>query len=374
MPSCIISGCLNSVKGLFLRYLPFYALLLPLLLAASPHARSAGQITVEEDSLADKFSPYRLPASFYTVEPSEYWAEPVDSWWLSASNWVIHQERLHGSKVQGIGNWADRTLSGSEHGLPNNESYLRLGFAAESEYSDPAQFKPEVRFRLDLPTTKKKLRLVIESDSDELVPLGERERDRQLTEPERTDTDTTGALRYLTDVGDAINLSMDVGGRLRLPPEMFWRLEADKRWLAPDKWRIGVKQRVYYYHTSGWGSRSWFGADRPAWNGWHFFTSSELEWVHSDRKFEAAQLFSLRKRTSSRSVISPRIGILGESQPLWQTTSYFADVTWRYRVYEDWLFAELIPALEFPREESFKDQASVIFRIEMYFAGTIDRD
>jgi hypothetical protein len=42
-------------------------------------------------------------------------------------------------------------------------------------------------------------------------------------------------------------------------------------------------------------------------------------------------------------------------------------------LYEDWLFAELIPALEFPREEGFKDQASVVFRIEMYFSGTIDR-
>jgi hypothetical protein len=95
--------------------------------------------------------------------------------------------------------------------------------------------------------------------------------------------------------------------------------------------------------------------------------------LHQDRKFEAAQIFSTRKRLSHRSVLTPRLGALGESQPSWRTTSYFADLTWRYRLYEDWLFAELIPALEFPREEGFKDQASVVFRIEMYFSGTIDR-
>ncbi len=111
-----------------------------------------------------------------------------------------------------------------------NESYLRLGFAADSEYSDPAQFEPELRFRLDVPTAEKKLRLVVESESEELIPLAERERDRQLTEPERTDTETTGALRFLTDVGDSINLSTDIGGRLRLPPELFWRMKARKGW------------------------------------------------------------------------------------------------------------------------------------------------
>ncbi|MEC8897776.1 MAG: hypothetical protein VX991_05525, partial [Pseudomonadota bacterium] len=72
--------------------------------------------------------------------------------------------------------------------------------------------------------------------------------------------------------------------------------------------------------------------------------------------------------------VTPRVGILGESQPTWRTTSYFADVTWRYRMYSNWLFAELIPALEYQRDEGFDDQASIVFRIEMYFAGTIDRE
>jgi hypothetical protein len=82
----------------------------------------------------------------------------------------------------------------------------------------------------------------------------------------------------------------------------------------------------------------------------------------------------VQKRLNTRSVITPRVGILGESQPTWRTTSYFADVTWRYRMYSNWLFAELIPALEYQRDEGFDDQASIVFRIEMYFAGTIDRE
>lgn len=370
--NCIIGSCLSFVKEPRLRHLAA-PLLLHTLLASSLAHSAEPVFTVRDSAIPDVLAPESLPYSFYTFEPDEYWAEPEDSWWMNFSNWVIRQERIHGTTVQNFGAWADRTLSRSSHSLPNNESYLRIGFAAESEYSDPAQFKPELRFRLDVPTTQQKLRLVIESESDELIPLGERERDRQLTEPNRTDTETTGALRFLAQVGDAINLSTDVGGRLRLPPEMFWRTTASKGWQLDDAWALNVQQRLYYYHTRGWGARSWFGADRSLGNGWHFYTSSELEWLHQDRKFEAAQILSTRKRLSHRSVLTPRLGALGESQPSWRTTSYFADITWRYRLYENWLFAELIPAMEFPREKSFKDQASVVFRIEMYFSGMIDR-
>ena len=329
---------------------------------------------VRERSVAELLSPKRLPLAFYTFEPEEYWAEPRDSYWLKFSNWVLRQERIQSPKVQSLGQWADRTLSGSERSLPNNESYLRIGFATESEYGNPAQFEPDARFRLDIPTTERKLRLVIESQSDELIPLGERQRDRQLIEPERSDTEATGALRYLTRIGDAINFSSDVGVRLRLPPDAFWRATAEKRWRLDENWILNAQQRLYYFHQDGWGERTWIGVGRPAWDGWYFRSSSELEWVHRDREFVAAQIFSLRKQMNNRLIVTPRIGVLGESQPGWRPTSAFGDVTFRYRLYSNWLFAELIPAVEFPREESFKDRASLIFRVEMFFSGVIEDD
>lgn len=329
---------------------------------------------MQERSISNTLLPEKLPLSFYTFDPDEYWAEPEDSYWLDFSNFILRQERIQGPKVQALGQWADRTLSGEAHRLPTNDSYLRVGFATESEYGDPAQFEPEVRFRLDIPTTKRKLRLVIESESDELIPLEERQRDRQLTEPDRSETQTTGALRYISEIGDAINLSNDVGARLRFPPDAFWRATAEKRWKLDEDWGLRAQQRFYYYHQDGWGARSMIRAARNVGNDWFFGSTAELEWVHRKRKFEAAQIFSVRKRLSNRSIITPRVGVLGESQPSWRTTSAFADLTWRYRLHSDWLFAELIPALTFPRERNFKDQGSVLFRIEMFFSGSINPD
>lgn len=349
-----------------LRWTSRLLLALPAITIAAPDSPSLAR------SIPEMLSPDTLPSRFFTFSPEEYWREPRDSYWLSFSNWVLRQERVQGARVQSLGAWADRTLSGSSQALPDNESYLRLGFATESEYSKLARFEPEMRFRLDIPTTRRKLRLVIESESEELIPLEERQRDRQLTEPERTDAEATGALRYLTRIGDAINLSSDLGGRLRLPPDAFWRATASNRWQWHGLWTLGWQQRFYYYHQTGWGARTWFGGGRSLAGGWQFQSSSELEWVHPDRKFVAAQIFSLRKALNNRSTLIPRIGILGESQPNWRTSSAFADLTWRYRLHSDWLYAELIPALSFPRSERFSDQGSVVFRIEMFFAGTVE--
>ena len=344
------------------------ALLLPFLSHADEPV-----FEVSEPSVPEQLSPGQLPLSFFTFEPEDYWAEPRDSWWLDFSNWAIQRERDYGQSVQAVGEWADKTLSGSATALPGNESYLRLRFETETRYGKLLDYDPSVRFRLDVPTTEEKLRLVIDSENEDLVPLDERERDRQFTESSRTDSSTTGALRYISELGDAVNFSTDIGGRLRFPPEVFWRMKAGKNWQPSTDWGLGVDQRVYYYNTEGWGARSWFGANRPLVNGWHFSSSSEMEWLHQDREFELGQIFSVRKRLNNRSVVRPRVGVLGESRPSWRTSSYFTDLTWRYRLYEDWLFAELVPALSFPREDGFKDRASVVFRIEMYFAGTLDR-
>ncbi|WP_227714554.1 hypothetical protein [Marinobacter sp. DY40_1A1] len=331
-------------------------------------------LEAHEHPITDILSSEKLPLSFYTFNSDERWAEPLDSYWLDFSNFILRQERLQSPKVQAFGQWADRTLSGEPSRLPLNDSYLRIGIATESEYGNVFQFEPEVRFRLDVPTTKRKLRLVIESESDELIPLEERQRDRQLTATERTSGTSTGALRYLSQIGESINLSNDVGVRLRFPPDAFWRATAEKYWQAGDEWGLRAQQRFYYYHQDGWGARSWLGASRNLGMGWRFWSSSELEWVHSDRKFVAGQTFSTSKRINSRSILTPRVGVLGESQPNWRTTSAFADLTWRYRLHSDWLFADLIPALTFPREKNFKDQGSILFRVEMYFTGSINPD
>lgn len=349
------------------------ALLFLVAFGGCTQAQAGEIISFAEPPAEDLLSIESIPASFYSFTPDEYWAEPLDSYWMEFSNWVLGRQRSGAQRVQVFGEWADRTLSGSPMAVPGNKSYLRLGFAAESGYRNLANFKPEARFRLDVPTVKEKLRLIIESESDELIPQSERRRTRQLTQDERTTTQATGALRYFSEVGDAINLSTDVGLRLRLPTDVFWRTTARKQWQLDDKWMMLAEQRVYYFHRKGWGERTWLGFGRSFGSGWSFLASSELEWVHQDTEFVMSQNFNFYKELNNRASLNPRIGVLGESKPNWRSTSAYGDITFRYRMYGDWVFGEIIPAVEFLRENSFKEEASLILRVELYFSGNFDR-
>lgn len=330
-------------------------------------------IAATEDQSDEFLSPpgmEGLDPDFFTYSPDEVHYPARDSWWLNTSDWVIKEHHRRSDQVQRVGAWADRTLSGDAEALPDNESYLRLGFATRSETGDLAQLEPEARFRLDLPTLEEKLRLVVESDSEETKSLSERDRDRQLTDAERSDSEATGALRYITQLTETLNLSSDVGARLHFPPDAFWRARSRARFDLVDNWQLDIDQRLYYFHVDGWGESTWVGFSRPI-GDWQFLSGSELRWVHQDRNFEFSQIFSLYSRLNNRAELNPRVGVIGESNPDWRTTEYFADATYRYRIYDTWLFGEIIPAVNFYRDDDFKETTSLTLRIEMFFARSI---
>lgn len=354
---------LNNVRRRSCRWLCllFTASLAAPVSALTPDEEEPLTAPLEVDSLSDDFHTYKPDETTYTDQ---------GSWWLNFSEWVIRQREMRSVQVQSVGAWADRTLSGDTRALPLNESYLRVGIATTSETGDLAQIEPEARFRIDLPTAKEKLRLVIESESDETTPLAERDRDRQLVDSERSDSQATGALRYLTSITDTLNISNDFGARLHFPPDAFWRLRSTATFDLDTNWQLGIDQRIYYFHQDGWGESTFLGFSRSI-GRWDFLSSSELRWVHSDREFEFSQIFSLYQRLNNRAELNPRIGILGESQPGWRTTEYFGDLTYRYRLFSTWLYAEAIPAITFNRDQDFDNVTSLTLRIEMFFSGDI---
>jgi|GEM_PF-277152 len=320
-----------------------------------------------ELNYADPLTIENVPPEFFRWDGPRY-LEPTDRIWHGATEWAIRQQELQSRRVSALSRGIDRTLSGETYTVRDNDSYLRLGFSNRYDKAGEMGLEPEARFRLELPTVEEKFRLVIESDPDDLSSLSDQQRQETLREDERGDTFTTGALRFLYPIADRWDFSTDIGARLRFPPEVFWRSRVRSDWALGDTWNLRVDQRFYYFNTDGWGERTWLGFSRPVGN-WHFLASSEAQWVHKDRMFEVAQVLRLERTYSNRHYYRYRLGILGESEPNWQTTDYFADLLYRNRLYDDWLYGEIIPALTFPRDDSFKPNPSITFRIEMFFSG-----
>ena len=310
-----------------------------------------------------------LPLSFYDFPEEELILEPRKGMWLDSTNWVMKQRDLQSDRVENLGEWLDGVLSGEAIRAPYNESYLRLGFATRWEKQSWVDFEPEARFRLDLPTVKEKFRLVVENAPDEFIPLREQNQDRRLTGAERSDTETTGALRYLAPLTERWSVSNDLGIRFRWPLNPFWRTRLRANWEIDENWRLDVEQRFFYFHTDGWGERTEFAFSRYFSNAYYLTVRSDLQWEDQDSMFEWSQVNYLDHFVDNRNQLTYRLGVVGESKPSWRPSVYFVDATWRYRLHDDWLFGEVIPSLEFPREDNFRENPAITLRVEMYFSG-----
>lgn len=350
---------------------------LPLLADIPAHIPE--QVTLSEESgptaakdlldteFARRLTPANLSPAFFLWGDDPRIQPPSDKFLQGARHWVIRQQGIQSRRIAAMSRGIDRTLSGETYTVRENDSYLRIGLANRYEKGGDMGLEPEVRFRLELPTVEEKFRLVIESDPDDLASLSEQQRKEILRDSERSDSATTGALRYLSPLTEHWDLSADVGARLRSPLELFWRTRAHSEWAISPEWRMRVDQRFYYFNTSGWGSRFWLGFDRHI-RQWHFLSSTEAQWVHKNRNFEMAQIARLERSFHNRHFWRLRLGVLGESRPNWQSTDFFGDILYRNRLYDEWLFAEVIPALSFPRDNSFKANPSITLRIEMFFS------
>ena len=321
------------------------------------------------DAIRNELSIDRLPPDFYDFKPDERYSPARISVWQDTTDWLIDEHDTQSERIRSFGNWLDERLSGETAVAANNESYLRLGLASHWEKNQTSLIKPEARFRLDLPTVRRKFRLVIENNPVETVPLAQQEKDRQLTQPQRTDSGAFGAFRYLVSLANHWDMSTDIGIRLRIPPEPFWRARARRGWALSPEWDLHLEEKLYAFTGKGWGASSWAGFSREYANGWHVLSATELRWVDREGRYEWSHTFQGEKRLNVRATLVPRVGILGWSQPSWQATNYFTDMSYRYRLYKTWLYGEIIPALDFQRDNHFHTNPSITMRIEVFFTG-----
>ena len=59
----------------------------------------------------------------------------------------------------------------------------------------------------------------------------------------------------------------------------------------------------------------------------------------------------------------------GESQPVIRSTNLVLDLRYRRRIYRSWLFYEIHPRLDYPREEDFNVTPSVQFTLSVVFGA-----
>lgn len=259
----------------------------------------------------------------------------------------------------------------------DNESYLRLSTDFDWAESEEFDIDPGIRFKLDVPTTEERLRLIIESDPEESRGTLEEQGAERL----RNDTDglgdTVAGLSRLgsRDKREGWHNRIGAGVKLHWPVNPYLRYSAERLWqLGDSPWQLSSYNRASWFEHDGYSARSRWDVGRPLDSTRHLRFVSQLQWQEDYDQLEFSQSAQLNKVLGKRSAIRYSAVIVGGSSSNPRVNDYYLQADYRRDIHRQYLYWDIVPALHFPREADFKPRWAISLRLEMLFRAHLTRE
>lgn len=316
--------------------------------------------------------------SLFTALATSAYGEEEDS---DLPTWA--EERVEPFRA-GVGNWVDNTsrnidsfFGGDQSSAVNNESYLRLGQEIDWMEGEGTDGDISIRYRIDLPTTEERLRLIIESDPEESQGTLAEQGSGRLYNDQRDRRSSTLGLDWLESRDKRENWSNRIGAgiRLRLPLDPYVRFTSERLWdIGEGPWQLESSNRVSWFNNEGYSARTQWDIGRPLSDNRHLRFITTVQWREEEDTLEYSEIAELNQRLNRRSALRYSAIAIGESASNPRMTNYYLQTRYRRDVHKGILFADIIPELHFQRDVSYDPRWAMTLRLEMYFQREINRD
>lgn len=285
---------------------------------------------------------------------------------------------------ESVGKWVDNTsrridgfFGTDDHMQVTNESYLRLGQEIDWMEGEGTSGDINLRYRIDLPTSEDRLRLVIESDPEESQGTLEEQGSGRLANDQRDRSSSTLGLDWLESRDKRENWSNRVGAgvRLRFPIDPYVRFTSERLWqLGDGPWQLESHNRVSWFNNEGYSARTRWDVGRPLSENRHLRFITNVQWREEEDTLEYSEIAEINHRINRRSALRYSAIAIGESVSNPRMTNYYPQTRYRRDVHKGILFADVIPELHFQRDVSYDPRWAMTLRLEMYFQREISRD
>lgn len=285
---------------------------------------------------------------------------------------------------ESVGNWVDNTsrridgfFGAGDHMQAKNESYLRFGQEIDWMEGDGTRGDTSLRYRIDLPTSEERLRLVIESDPEESQGTLEEQGSGRLTNDQRDRRSSTLGLDWLESRDKRENWSNRVGAgiRLRLPLDPYVRFTSERLWqLGDGPWQLESNNRLSWFNNEGYSARTRWDVGRPLSERRHLRFITTVQWREEEDTLEYSEIAEINHRINRRSALRYSAIAIGESASDPRITNYYLQTRYRRDIHKGILFADVIPELHFQHDVSYDPRWAMTLRLEMYFQRKISRD
>jgi len=265
------------------------------------------------------------------------------------AEWLIDKRDEWSEDFNSLAVNIDRFFAGDE-AREDNESYVRLRGGAIWSRGGDISSDSDIKLKLDLPGSKKRWKLLFESDPDEFGDLQNQVRSTPSVSRQFTDTENSaGAVRFVVDEKSKWKKDLDIGVYGSTPLDPFARYQLRRSAKLNDDWSLYFKESVYIFNSDGWGQKTTIQFEKPINDHYLWRNRIEAKYSDDDNTLESAFILSTVHVLDDWRAIDYAVGVLVSNRPVSQTAVYFINTTYRKRLYKDWLFFDIRPELAFAR-------------------------
>jgi hypothetical protein len=264
----------------------------------------------------------------------------------------------------------DRFFGNDRNYQESNKSVVQLDLARATGYGGDRKLVLSARANLNLPSTEKKLHLLIESNPDQNItgepaPNQNTAITNQVSGPQSYGL----ALRYekVKEELRALHVSADAGLKFQgIHIDPFMRARSSYS-IPLESWRLKAAESVYWFNTIGAGETTQVDFEHFLSEPVLFRATSNATWLNDKQNFDLRQDFSVYQTLNERTALLYQASAIGVSNPQVELTEYVAQILYRYRLHREWVFFEVNPQLIFPKVNNFNSSFALTVRLEMLF-------
>jgi hypothetical protein len=265
--------------------------------------------------------------------------------------------------INGAAQWIDSFFDDERFIAEDATTKLRLGESVFLETGDSPEYKTKINLSIDIPKTKKKLRLFIASEDDT-----DKTPDTLFNRVETSEDTSAAGIQFFAKATRRKNLSLTTGVKLE-SMELF--IGPRYRLTIPidDDWQARFTQRVRWYTSMGWESTTRLDFERLINDSFFFRQTLDGRWREEDEGYRFEVRPTLIQKLHSGKAIEYQWNTLFKTRPRHRLESSVLRVRYRRNFLRKWLFYEANPQVAFRNEEDFDPKLGITFQLEVVFGG-----
>lgn len=239
-------------------------------------------------------------------------------------------------------------------------SRIRIRSRFDIRERTKSNLKNQYRINLKLPHLEEKFKYEYYQNKEEV----EKEKKRKLTEKEKRDFLETNKLK----TGWIFN--SDLGVSVAIPPKLVARARVRNSYTTGTLIHRVSEQLTYITDESGLVEETSIESDHVYNENLIFRFINYKEWKVLKKDFTTNHGPTWIHRVSEDDAFN--YGFTMQTiidNGVWYTTNYRLAVTYRRNLYKQWLYLDVTPGLDFPKEWSFRRTPFVAFQLEALFGS-----